>query len=310
MNADTILRRSSLTVPLSSGRFVAKAHLRGADAITLDLEDGVAPAEKPAARGRLAEAVALVGRGGADVGVRINRPLDLAVRDIEAAVIPGVSYLGIAKAESAEHIRLLAELVTSLERDRGLPAGRIRLTAAIETPGALARAHDIAAADPRLIGVGLGSEDLAAACGMEPVADALLLPKQMIVFAARAAGIQPFGYVGTVANYNDLDGLRQAVVRSKALGFRGASAIHPDQIPVLNEYFAPSQAEFDRARAIIDASAEAEREGRGAFSFEGRMVDRPIVARAEEVVRMVSMIQAREEAGRSLGAAARQHTAT
>ena len=120
MRSQAMLRRSSLTVPLSSERFLAKAHLRGADAITLDLEDGVAPAEKAAARRRLPEAVASAGRGGADVGVRINRPLGLAVRDIEAAVIAGVAYIAIAKAESGEHVRLLAELVTALEVERGL----------------------------------------------------------------------------------------------------------------------------------------------------------------------------------------------
>lgn len=290
-----ILRRSSLTVPASSERFIAKAHLRGADAITLDLEDGVAPLEKHAARENLAQSVASVGRGGADVGVRINRPLDMAVRDIEAAVIPGVSYIAIAKVDGAEHIRLLGELVSELETARGLPYGSIRFTAAIETPQALARAHEIAAADPRLGAIALGAEDFAAACGMQPTAEALFLPKQMVALAARAVGIQAFGFIGTVADYKDLDGLRSAVRRSRDLGFRGGSAIHPDQIPILNEGFGPSPQEIDKAHRLIEASRQAEEKGHGAFSFEGRMVDRPIVIRARETIALAAAIDARRE---------------
>lgn len=289
-----ILRRSSLTVPASSERFIAKAHLRGADAITLDLEDGVAPLEKAAARSGLAEAVARVGQGGADVGVRINRPIDMAVRDIEAAVIPGVSYIAIAKADSPEHIQLLAELVDRLEAERGIAAGTIRFTAAIETPQAFFRANAIAAASPRLAAIGLGSEDFAAACGMQPVSEALFMPKQMIVFAARAAAIQAFGFVGTVADYSDLEGLKKAVRLSRAIGFRGASAIHPDQIPILNEGFGPTPEEITRAGALIAASREAEDRGQGAFSFEGKMVDRPVVLRAEETVQLAGAIEARK----------------
>ncbi|MDB6454931.1 HpcH/HpaI aldolase/citrate lyase family protein [Falsirhodobacter sp. 20TX0035] len=275
-----MLRRSSLTVPLSSEQFIAKAHLRGADTITLDLEDGVAPAAKPAARDALRDAVVSAGRGGAGVGVRINRPLRMAMADLEAAVIPGVAYISIAKAESADHVRLLSETILELEEERGLSPGGIGLTAAVESAAALQNAHAIAAADPRLFGIGLGAEDIAADCRMDPVADALVLPKQMIVFAARAAGIEPFGYVGTVADYTDLDGLREAVRRGRRMGFSGGSAIHPDQIPVLNEGFSPTPAEIDHARGIIAANDEAVAQGRGAFAYEGRMIDRPVLARA------------------------------
>lgn len=289
----TMLRRSSLTVPLSSRRFVERAHERGADTITLDLEDGVAPEAKAAAREGLAEAAASAGRGGTPVGVRINRPLDLAVRDLEAAIVPGVSYISIAKAESAEHVRLLSELVGTLEQRRGLEHGAIGFTAAIETPAALWRVNEIAAADARLFGIGLGSEDMASECRMAPSAEALFLPKQMVVFAARAAGIEPYGYVGTVADYTDLDGLHVAVRQARALGFAGASAIHPDQVPILNEGFAPSAEEVEHARAIVDANAVAAREGRGAFSFAGRMVDRPIVVRAEAVLAAAEAVAGR-----------------
>ena len=288
-----MLRRSSLTVPLSSDRFLAKAHTRGADTITLDLEDGVAPALKEAARLRLPDAVAMAGQSGAAVGVRINRPLDLAVRDIEAAVIAGVAYISIAKVESAQHVRMLSELIGALEDRRGLPQGAIGLTVAIETVTALHRAAEIAAADPRLFGIGLGSEDIAADCQMQPVADALFLPKQLIVFAARAAGIEPYGFIGTVADYTDLDGLREAVRRARAIGFSGASAIHPDQIPILNEGFSPSDAEVVKARSILAANSRADAEGRGAFAYEGRMIDKPVVDRALALIARAEAIALR-----------------
>lgn len=287
-----MLRRSSLTVPLSSERFLAKAHLRGADTITLDLEDGVAPSAKPAARAALADAVLSVGQRGAGVGVRINRPLRLAVQDLEVAVIPGVAYISIAKAENAEHIRMISELVGELEAERGLPLGGIGFTAAVETAQALQRAAEIASADPRLFGIALGAEDFAADCRMEPVVEALALPKQMIVFAARAAGIEPYGHVGTVADYTDLEGLRVAVARGRMMGFAGGSAIHPDQIPILNEGFSPTPEEVERARRIVSANAIAEAEGRGAFGFEGKMIDRPVLLRALATIATADAIAA------------------
>jgi citrate lyase subunit beta/citryl-CoA lyase len=297
------LWRSALTVPLSSEKFIAKAHLRGADMVTLDLEDGVAPSAKAAARERLPDAVKSVGRGGALVRVRLNRPLGLLVRDLEAAVIAGVDCLGIAKVESAGHVHLVSEYVAELERERGLPVGGIALTASIETPAALHKAHEIAAADPRLKWIGLGSIDFAAACGFKPCFEALLGPKQAVLFAARAAGIDSGGYIGSIADYTDLEGMRQTIRRSKALGFHGGNAIHPAQIQVLNEEYAPPAAEVDDAREIV---AIAEREfsgGTGAFPYKGKMVDKPVVDAARQVLAAAALVAAHEERTRQLLAA-------
>jgi citrate lyase subunit beta / citryl-CoA lyase len=288
-----MVRRSTLIVPLSEDRFIAKAHVRGADAITLDLEDGVAPSRKDYARGRIAEAAAQVGRGGAYVGVRINRPFDLAVRDLEAAVIPGISYIHITKVHSPAHVQLLSEFVARLEAERKLPIGAIAFTTSIETPQAFAQVFEIAKADPRLVCIGLGSEDFTAACDMEPVPEALLFPKQQIILAAHAAGIQAAGYMGSIADYTDLDGFRAVVRRSRLFGFRGGGAIHPNQIPILNEEFGPSPREIERARAIIDAAQRAESEGLGAFPFEGKMIDKPIVDRAQHLVDFALAIEER-----------------
>jgi citrate lyase subunit beta/citryl-CoA lyase len=295
-----VLSRSNLIVPLSNGKFLAKAHLRGADQVTLDLEDGVAPSAKAAARERLAEAVAMVSRGGAQVRVRLNRPLDLLVRDIEAAVIPGVAMLGIAKVESAGHVRLVSQFVGELEAARGLPPGGIRLSASLETPAALQQAYEIAAADPRLVSIGLGSLDIAAACEFEPSAESLYFPKQVVMYAARAAGIGSGGYLGSIADYTDLDALRAIVRRSKKLGFRGGSAIHPAQVPVLNEEFAPGAAEVDEAREIVALAEAAFARGDGAFAYRGRMIDKPVVAAAQATLRLAAAVAEHEARTRRL----------
>lgn len=289
-----LLQRSSLTVPLSNERFLAKAHLRGADTIMLDLEDGVAPNAKAAARERLKDAVASARRGGARIKVRLNRPLDLLVRDIEAAVIAGVDELAIAKVESAGHVRLVAEFVGQLEAARGLPPGAIGLHAGIETPKALLAVNEIAAADPRLVSIGLGSLDIAAACGFEATPEALYLPKQMVLFAAKAAGIRCGGYIGSIADYTDLDGLRQIIRRSKKLGFHGGGAIHPAQVQVLNEEFAPNAEEVAHARQVVALAEKFFAEGRGAFPLNGKMVDKPVVDAARELLALADAVAAHE----------------
>jgi citrate lyase subunit beta / citryl-CoA lyase len=294
------LARSFLIVPLSSERFITKAHLRGADGITLDLEDGVAPSAKVAARDRLAMAVKQVGRGGARVRVRINRPLDLCVRDLEAAVIPGVSTICIAKVDGAGHVRLVSEFIAKLEAERGLPVGGISLFASIETPAALMRAGEIARADPRLTAIGLGTEDISAACGFEPVPEALLTLKQAVLIAAKAAGIRAMGYVGSIADFTDLEAMRATILRSRRLGFRGGSAIHPAQVPVLNEGFAPTAAEVEDAKAIVEAADIAFKEGRGAFAYKGKMIDKPIVDRARDTLATWRAVLRHEERTRAL----------
>ncbi|MFT4507358.1 HpcH/HpaI aldolase/citrate lyase family protein [Caballeronia sp. 15711] len=288
------LNRSSLIVPLSNRKFIEKAHLRGADSITLDLEDGVASNAKADARAALADAIPMVSRGGAWIKVRVNRRLDLLVEDLRAAVIEGVACIGIAKTDSAGHVRLVAELIGELERERGLPIGAIRLAASIETPQALQRAHEIATADMRLMSIGLGSLDLAAACGFEAVPETLLYPKQMVFYAAKAAGLECGGFIGSIADYTDLDGMREVIRESKKFGFRGGGAIHPNQVKVLNEEYGPSREQIDNARTIIDLAEAAFAEGKGAFAYKGKMVDKPVIDAARETLTLAATIAEHE----------------
>jgi citrate lyase subunit beta / citryl-CoA lyase len=286
--------RSMLFVPVTAERFVNGAARRGADAIILDLEDAVALSEKDRARTLVPEAATIVSQGGADVVVRLNRPLRMTVRDLEEVIGPGVQAVALPKAESAQHVELIAEVIDELESERGMPLGTTKMLAMVETCSAFFRIAEIAKASPRLVGLNVGAEDFATAAGMLPEAEGLFMPKQMCVFAARAAGIMPLGFVGTVADYSDLDGFREAVRRSRRLGFMGASVVHPSQIQILNEEFRPSRTEVEHAGRVVAAYDKALAEGVGAVTVDGRMIDVPVVERAQLLLARDAAIAARE----------------
>jgi len=286
--------RSALYVPANVPRFIDGAHRRGADAIIVDLEDSVPIAERPAARRDLIATAENVARGGADVIVRINRPWRQAMLDLEAAISPRVTALAVTKVDSADHIRLVSEVVGELEAERGMTVGSTKFTAMIETADAWFHMPEIAKADSRIVALTLGGEDFALSVGMLPTAEGLFMPKQQLAIAARAAGILPLGFIGTVADYKDLDAFRETIRRSRRLGFRGASVIHPAQVPILNEEFAPSADEVASARKIVAAYEEAVAAGRGSISVDGKMVDVPVVLRAQEVLAIHDAIRKRE----------------
>lgn len=285
--------RSLLFVPVNVPKFVETAHTRGSDAVILDLEDSVPPAEKANARQLIQAAAPKVSQSGQDVVVRINQPLELAVRDIEAAVSPAIHTLMLPKIDSAGHVRLLAELVDRIETAKGMTVGHTRFMALIETPAAFARTEEIAAAHPRLISVGLGSEDFAMEIGGEPATDVLFYPKQRVAIAAVANGLLPMGVIGSVADFKDLDGYRASARLARRLGFRGSSCIHPNHVAILNEEFGPKPTEIEWARRVIEIYDKAKAEGRASVQLDGKMIDIPIVVRAERVLEQADRIAER-----------------
>ena len=274
--------RSLLYVPVSSERFVAKAHERGADAIILDLEDAVAPARKAAARAALGAAVASVGRRGAAVFVRINADAELIRRDAEAACRAGAFGLLVPKVRDAPSLQALAGFLDGIEHL--VERAPLRLVPMIEDPGAVLDARSIATATPRNWALMTGGEDLATALGAEPTPEVLRYPKLLVHLAAKAAGVRSFGLLRTVADYNDLEGIEKSAHEARTFGFDGASCVHPAVVPILNRAFSPSPAEIEHARALIAAFEAAKADGRGAFAFEGRMVDEPVVQRARALI--------------------------
>ncbi|WGW11471.1 CoA ester lyase [Saxibacter everestensis] len=290
---DGIFWRSLLYVPVTSRRFVEKAHTRGADAIQLDVEDSIPPGEKDAARRLLPAAIDEVAGHGVDVVVRINRPWRIAIRDLEVAVRPGVRALALPKVASADHLRIIDEVVTELESAAGMPVGTVRFVAMVETVAGFWRLQEIAGASPRVVALTLGSEDFATSSGIPPEPDLQLVPNQMTVLAARAVGVLPIGLVSSIANYQDQDAFRQTVLDSRRQGFVGASAIHPSQVPIINEGFSPTADEVELARRMLaefDAAAES---GIGAIQFDGKMVDEPIVQRARALLQLADRVASR-----------------
>lgn len=285
--------RSILYVPGNVPKFIDKAHERGADCVLVDLEDSVQPAQKPEARAMLAETMSKVARGGADVAVRINRPMRLAVADIEAAVRPGLSALFVTKTESVQHLRLLDEMVTELETERGLPIGGIGFAAMIEHPRALAHINDIAEHGPRVIAMMLGGEDFALETGSVPGDETLELPKRMVAFAAQAHGVPMIGILGTVADYSDPDAYRKSAERARRFGFSGGTCIHPGLVTALNEAYTPKAEEVAYALKLIEADRQAAADGRGSFSVDGKMIDIPVIDRARKLIARHEAIEGR-----------------
>ena len=287
--------RSMLYVPATSEKFIEKAHERGADAIKIDLEDAVALAEKPRARTLVRSVAKMVARGGADVLVRINRPLRMAVDDLEASVWPEVHGLVLPKVESADHIGFLAEIITELENERDMQQGHIKLMALIETPRGYSNVREIAHSSERLSAIALGQEDFSAEMGMvEPEGMSLLSYYQTVQVAAREAGILPIGYPGSIAEFTDLELFKSNALIARKLGFDGGACIHPKQVPILNEAFTPTDEEIDRSERMVATYDAAMAAGDGAVAFEGKMIDVPVVARAERILSIRDRIKAKE----------------
>jgi citrate lyase subunit beta/citryl-CoA lyase len=276
--------RSILYVPGNVPKFIDKAHERGADCVLVDLEDSVTLAEKPRAREMLPETMKKVARGGADVSVRINRPLRLAMPDIEAAVRPGLSALFITKTEGVQHLKLLDEAVSELERERGMKVGSVGFSAMIEHPRAMAHINDIAEHGPRVIAMMLGGEDFALETGSIPSDESLELPKRLVAFAAQAHDVPMIGILGTVADYTDPAAYRKSAVRARRFGFSGGTCVHPGLVQALNEAFTPDATEVAHARKLIAADEKAAAEGRGSFTVDGKMIDVPVIDRARRLL--------------------------
>lgn len=267
--------RSLLYVPGNMPRFLEKAGQCGADVVIIDLEDAVPDAAKTAARHALSQSVAMIG-GRVFVRVNMNERL---MDDAVAAVRAGAEALYLPKVSNVDTLRRLADHLAPLERDRA-PIAFVPL---IEDPEGLFEARSIAKG-PRVLGLAAGGEDLATSMGAMPTAEVLRLPKLMIHYAAKAAGVLSFGMFRSTVDYSDIDGLRNAAREARSFGFDGASCIHPSVVPILNEGFAPTEDEIAWARRVVDAARAEAAAGRGAFTLDGKFIDAPIVTRAERVL--------------------------
>lgn len=280
------LRRTMMFVPGNNPGMMADAHIYGPDSIMLDLEDSVTMAEKDAARLLVYQALKTVDYGNTEMVVRIN-PLNTPYgkKDIEAVVKAGVDVIRMPKTETAEEVVEVEREIERVERELGC-VGRTKIMAAIESTLGIVNAYAIATASPRMMGIALGAEDYCANLKAQrtPGGDELRLARETIVVAARAAGIDALDTV--YSNLNDMETFRQEVEYIKTLGFDGKSIINPRQIEVINEVFAPKEKEITKALAIIAAIKEAEAKGSGVIALNGKMIDRPVVIRAQRTINL------------------------
>ena len=271
-------------IPSNNPGMMQDAYIYGPDSIMLDLEDSVTMAEKDAARLLVYNALKSVDYGNIERVVRIN-PLSTPYgkKDVEAVVKAGVDVIRMPKTETADEVRELEAEILKVEEEIGC-VGRTQIMAAIESALGIVNAYQIASASSRMMGIALGAEDYTAnlktmrsSQGIE-----LQLARETIVVAARAAGISCFDTV--FSNLEDMEIFRKEVEFIKTLGFDGKSIINPRQIDVVNEVFTPTEKEIAKAQTIIAAIKEARQRGSGVISVNGKMVDRPVVIRAERII--------------------------
>lgn len=271
-------------VPGNNPGMMADAHIYGPDSIMLDLEDSVTMAEKDTARLLVYNALKSIDYGDTEMVVRIN-PLNTPYgkKDIEAVVKAGVHVIRMPKTETAEEVVEVEREIERVEKEIGC-LGRTKIMAAIESTLGVVNAYAIATASKRMMGIALGAEDYSANLKTQrtPGGDELRLARETIVVAARAAGIDALDTV--YSNLNDMETFRKEVEFIKTLGFDGKSIINPRQIEVVNEVFAPSEKAIEKARTIIAAIKEAEKKGSGVIAVNGKMVDRPVVIRAQRTI--------------------------
>ncbi len=289
------LYRTFLFAPGNHARRVEKCFGVGADAVILDLEDAVASAEKPATRPVV---VAALGQPRRCLGyVRVN-PLStpFSYQDFVAVVQPGVDGIVLPKVEHAHELQTAEWLMASLERERGLPVGGIDLIAIVETGLGFSNIASIARSGTRLRKLAFGAGDFTLDVNLHWSADeGELLPyRTAFVVESRAAGLEaPLDTVWV--DLRDADGFARSAQRVRELGFQGKMCIHPDQVPVVNRVFTPTERELSHARKVVEAFAEAEAKGLAAIQVDGQFVDYPIVYRAQRIVARAEAIQAAQQ---------------
>jgi citrate lyase subunit beta / citryl-CoA lyase len=289
--------RSWMFVPGHRQRMIDKSlGLEALDAVLLDIEDGVAPAEKDTARRQIGEALDQL----QDQKTASGRPVRTPVRyvrinavghermqaDLAEIVRPTLEGLVLPKIENPKQVRFVAEILDRRESQMGLPIDSIKLLLAIESPRGLMNAYELAASSPRVIGLMFGAEDFGKELGLpfqrEGEARDLLYARSAMVTAAAAANVQAVD--GVWPNLEDTDGLKTFALQSRRLGFTGMSLIHPSQVDAVNAAFTPTPEETEYCRKVVAAYEEAEQRGEGAIAFGGQLLDRPIVERARRTL--------------------------
>ena len=276
------MRRTMLYLPGNNPNMLTRGHLFGSDGLILDLEDAVSVSEKDSARILIREVLKRGEFGSCEVTVRING-LDTEYwrDDIEAIVPHGVHGVRAPKVECPQTVKDLDEELCCVESSHGIPMGRTKIFCLLETALGIWNAYDIAKASRRVAAIIPGGEDLTADLRTSRSAEGTELEwvRRMLIVAARAAGVDALDTV--YPRITDDEGLKREVEFVKQLGYDGKSVIHPNQIPIIHKIYTPTEKEIETARKIVAAAKDAAERGLGAVAVDGRMVDAPVVRRAE-----------------------------
>lgn len=282
-------------VPGSAPDKLAKIPFLPGGALLLDLEDSVAASAKATARALVAEALTRFGTVRS-LWVRVNAfSTELLYDDLDAVTLPGLEGINLPKVESARELHLVDWLLSALERRRGLACGTVRLMATIESALGLQRVEEIASAVPRLTGLCFGAADFSRDLGLDwPPPDGqlpftVLQAKATLVQASAAAGLEA-PHDGASGEFRDLDRLAREASAAHALGFSGKHAIHPAQVPVIEAAFRPSEQQLRWASEVVEAFEQHAAEGVGAFAVRGIMIDAPVAARAQQLLRQAQVL--------------------
>jgi citrate lyase subunit beta/citryl-CoA lyase len=299
-------RRSRLYLPGNEPKFMLNAGLHKPDGIILDLEDSVASTEKDAARILVRNALRCVDFCGAERMVRINQGVK-GLEDLDFVAAHNVHVVLIPKVESSDDVRRVDEKIRAILGAVGAPRNAaqaeaygsrersVYLMPIIESALGAIRAYEIATASDKVVALTIGLEDYTADLGVARTAEGResFWARSQVVNAARAAGVQPIDSV--FSDVSDTEALRESVREAKSLGFDGKGCIHPRQIAVIHEAFAPTEQELARARRIVEAFEEAQRKGLGVVSLGNKMIDPPVVKRAQRVVQLAEATATGEE---------------
>ena len=285
------LRRSMLFIPANNPGIIRDSYLYRPDSVMFDLEDSIAITEKDSARYLLFNMIKkmkpLYKESGIELVVRINGlDTEFGVEDLEASIRAGIEVIRIPKTDTVENVYEVEKHIERIEKESGIEVGRTKIIVAIEGPLGALNALEIAKCSPRLIGMAIGGEDYVTNLKTTRSEDGveMLMGRAMIVMAARTAGIAALDSVYSDVN-NDEGFLKEASM-IKQMGFDGKSLIHPRQIELIHNLYTPDEKSIKKSLRIIKSTEEALAEGRGVFTVDGKMIDKPIIERAQHVLNL------------------------
>jgi len=279
-----------LFVPGNKENMLEKALGFRPDAFIPDMEDSVPTAEKANARQVIRAFLPKLAAAGVPIIPRVNSLDTEWIEDDLAAVIgPSIYGISVGKVDVPEDIHTISDMIGALEKKAGVAVGTLKLIPWLESAKAIVHCYPICSASPRIVGVAFGGEDFTHDMGIERLEDEseVAYPRNVLCIAARAAGIAALDT--PYFRFKDEDGLKANIAIAKQTGFKGKFAIHPAQIDAINAGFSPSQAEIEHAQRVVAAFEEAERQGRGSTSLDGKVIDVPVVKRARAVLALAGL---------------------